>query len=261
MAKNSIRDFDNTSGNNTDIQSVDISEGCSPAGINNAIREMMADLADVNDGTVALVSPAMDSADINGGTIDGTVIGGTTPAAGTFTTLTASGDVNFDSNTLFVDASANAVGIGTTSPDRALHVYSSGTDARIKIEAAGTDGEATLELFNDASAFTLRIDDDDTFRIRDTDGSGERDRLVIDGSGNIGIGTSSPDTLLELRGADPILTIRDTNTSSASSNATLRLAETGASDTLDAYWDIKADGGQLQFIDNWNEGGGTGTRR
>lgn len=61
MAKNSIRDFDNTASNNTDIQSVDISEGCSPAGINNAIREVMADLADVNDGTVALESPKADS--------------------------------------------------------------------------------------------------------------------------------------------------------------------------------------------------------
>lgn len=57
MAKNSITDYDNTSGNNTDVQSVDISEGCSPSGINNAIREVMADLADANDGTVALTSP------------------------------------------------------------------------------------------------------------------------------------------------------------------------------------------------------------
>jgi hypothetical protein len=66
--------------------------------------------------------------------------------------------------------------------------------------------------------------------------------------------------LLELVGADPILTIRDSSTSSSVGNATLRLAETGASDTLDQYFDIKATAGQLQIIDNWNEGGGTGTR-
>lgn len=70
MAKNSIRDFDKTSGNNTDIQSVDISEGCSPAGINNAIREIMADLADVNDGTIKLVSPSFDAATIGSNAID-----------------------------------------------------------------------------------------------------------------------------------------------------------------------------------------------
>ena len=33
--------------------------------------------------------------------------------------------------------------------------------------------------------------------------------ITIDSSENVGIGTSSPDTLLELVGADPILTIRD----------------------------------------------------
>ena len=59
MAKNSITDYDSTAANNVDVQSVDISEGCSPSGINNAIREVMADLADVNDGTVALTSPAI----------------------------------------------------------------------------------------------------------------------------------------------------------------------------------------------------------
>ena len=54
MAKNSIYDYDATSGNNTDVQSVDISEGCAASGINNAIREVMADLKDVSTGAVNL---------------------------------------------------------------------------------------------------------------------------------------------------------------------------------------------------------------
>ena len=53
MAKNSITDYSKTAASNTDIQSVDIAEGCLPSGINNAIREIMADLAAMNDGTVA----------------------------------------------------------------------------------------------------------------------------------------------------------------------------------------------------------------
>jgi hypothetical protein len=36
-----------------------------------------------------VISQTINYATINGGTIDNTVIGGTTPAAGTFTTLTA----------------------------------------------------------------------------------------------------------------------------------------------------------------------------
>lgn len=89
----------------------------------------------------------------------------------------------------------------------------------------------------------------------------DSNKLYVDPNNvRVGINTDSPDTIFEIRGADPILTIRDTDTGSATANATLRLAETGASDTLGAYWDIKADGGDLQFIDSWNEGGGTGTR-
>jgi len=62
MAKNSIRDYANAAASNTDVQGQNIDEGCSPANINNAIREVMADLADVNDGTISLVSPDFDSA-------------------------------------------------------------------------------------------------------------------------------------------------------------------------------------------------------
>jgi hypothetical protein len=70
MAKNSIRDYANAAASNTDVQSQNIDEGCSPAGINNAIREVMADLADVNDGTISLVSPNFDAATINSVAID-----------------------------------------------------------------------------------------------------------------------------------------------------------------------------------------------
>lgn len=70
MAKNSIRDFDSSSGNNTDIQSVNVAEGCPPSGINNAIRELMADLADVNSGAVALQTPAADGLTIGTSNLD-----------------------------------------------------------------------------------------------------------------------------------------------------------------------------------------------
>ena len=66
MAKNSITDYSKTAASNTDIQSVDIDEGCLPSGINNAIREIMADLADMNDGTVSLTSPSFAAASLTG---------------------------------------------------------------------------------------------------------------------------------------------------------------------------------------------------
>lgn len=72
MAKNSITDFSATAASNTDIQNVDIDEGCAPSGINNAIRELMADLADVNAGTVALTSPNFTAFSVGGTAVTAT---------------------------------------------------------------------------------------------------------------------------------------------------------------------------------------------
>jgi len=77
--------------------------------------------------------------------------------------------------------------------------------------------------------------------------------MRIDSSGQLGLGTSSPDTLMELRAANPILTIRDTETSTASNDARLRLAETGVSDALGNYYDIGYIQGNLQFRYNTSE--------
>ena len=71
-----IRDYSATAASNTAVDGADISEGCSPAGINDAIRGVMADLKDVSTGAVSLESPAADSLSLSGAltttsTIDG----------------------------------------------------------------------------------------------------------------------------------------------------------------------------------------------
>ena len=67
-------------------------------------------------GTVIEVGTSPSTIDINAGTIDGTVIGGASAAAGTFTTFTSTGiDDNATSTAITIDSSQN-VGIGTTSP-------------------------------------------------------------------------------------------------------------------------------------------------
>jgi hypothetical protein len=91
------------------------------------------------DGTANIDSLVADTADINGGTIDGATIGGASAAAATVTTLNTSGlvvfndagaDVDFrvegdtNANLLFVDASADAVGIGTDTPAVLAHLQS-----------------------------------------------------------------------------------------------------------------------------------------
>ena len=51
MAKTKISEYSATSASNTDISNINIAEGCSPANVNNAIRSVMAQLKDQQDGT------------------------------------------------------------------------------------------------------------------------------------------------------------------------------------------------------------------
>ena len=50
MAKNKISEYSSIATNNVDIAGINIAEGCAPSGINNAIRELMAQLKDQQTG-------------------------------------------------------------------------------------------------------------------------------------------------------------------------------------------------------------------
>jgi hypothetical protein len=136
MAKTKISEWSATPANNTDIDNINIAEGCAPSGINDAIREMMAQIKDLYAGTSGdiiavaaggtgvgtstgsgsnvlstsptLVTPALGTPSALVGTnitgtatsfnINGTV-GATTPTTGAFTTLAASGSVTLSGGT------------------------------------------------------------------------------------------------------------------------------------------------------------------
>lgn len=51
MAKNKISEYSPNPANNTDIGGINIGEGMLPSDVNNAIRELMAQLKDQQDGT------------------------------------------------------------------------------------------------------------------------------------------------------------------------------------------------------------------
>jgi len=117
MAKTKISEYSSTAGNNTDINSINLAEGMAPSLVNNAIRQLMAQLKNFQDGsagdnvtvggnlavtgtstltgtltaTAGLSGPlTSSSATITGGTINGAVIGGSSAQAITGTTVTAS---------------------------------------------------------------------------------------------------------------------------------------------------------------------------
>jgi hypothetical protein len=84
MAKNKISEWSATAANNTDIGGIDIAEGCAPSGINNAIRELMAQVKDQQTGT-----------DADNFTVGGNLtVTGTTTLTGVPTAPTAAGGTN-----------------------------------------------------------------------------------------------------------------------------------------------------------------------
>ena len=89
MSRDKISDWSATAGSNTDVGGVNINEGCPPATINNAIREMMAQVKDQQTGA------DNDNFTVGGNlTVDGTstltgIPTGPTAVAGTNTTQLA----------------------------------------------------------------------------------------------------------------------------------------------------------------------------
>jgi hypothetical protein len=121
-------------------------------------------------------------------------------SVGTLSALTGgTGDLNWDSGTLFVDSSANNVGIGTTSVGTKLNIRSDASDDGILLEKS--DGTDIARLFHDGTSTNARFD---MF-------SGGSATVQIKASGNthfsggnVGIGESSPQELLHLTATTPV---------------------------------------------------------
>ena len=183
----------------------------------DAARAVTPDALDGWTGSVQLTTTGVlaslvaTTADINGGTVDA-VIGGTTPAAGTFTTFTSTGiDDNATSAAITIDTSEN-VGIGTTSPATALDVEGGIIRSRSSgASNASPAGGAGLEFNADASPGI------DTITAYDRGGAAWRElrfysspmsfwtegleRMRIDSAGKVGIGTTAPAGKFQVKGS------------------------------------------------------------
>lgn len=90
------------------------------------------------------------------------------------------------------------VGIGETSPSTLLHIKDASDDVYFRIETDKADGQAATQFLNDARQWNVGVNTSDKFQIRDATAPGNR--LVIDTSGNVGIGEDSPSSLLHVNG-------------------------------------------------------------
>lgn len=258
---------------NTTNKSVHVHDGVTAGGFEAA----RADLANVSDANLnnalsgnTLASLTITSADINGGTIDGTTIGGTSPAIGTFTQATVTGDLTIadkivhsgDTNTAISFPAADTVTVETSGSER-LRIDSSGNvgigatpfyrlhvaDATLTSTTAGSNIAARLQSNGAGADVNLQFSDgvSNASQIGMVGGSvyvrtAGSERMRLDASGNVGIGTSSPAQELEIAGTEPNIRLNSGGTPSA-----LYGFEITNGTAVDAYLRTRGSTGETQL--------------
>jgi len=183
------------------MSQIKLSPAASGAGVFTIASPATATDRTINlpDTSTPMASQDAASVDINGGTIDNTVIGGTTKAAGGFTTVTTSGNVGVGATISAWYPTVSAVQLSTAGSVWAL-------------SAQNNTLLSTNEYLN-SSASAVYIQNGFAMRYQQTDGehrwytapSGAAgssmtlsQRMTISNSGNLGIGTTSPSYQLQL---------------------------------------------------------------
>ncbi|HIH62710.1 MAG TPA: hypothetical protein HA283_00280 [Nanoarchaeota archaeon] len=132
--------------------------------------------------------------------------GGWTKTGTQVALTTATDNVSIGSTDFFVDNSKGYVGIGTTSPATQLHVVNRGL---FDTAGVGTASVVSLGVGSENTGFTWNTGN----ALGISTNGGERIR--IDNTGSVGIGTTSPGATLDINGANDVtqLRIRDDDAS------------------------------------------------
>jgi hypothetical protein len=139
------------------------------------------------------------------------------------------------------------VGIGTTSPASELHLHKAGSASCYfqmtnGITGTGADRGLTLSLDLDANVW---MSNNENGKLNF--GTNDITRMSIQGDGKVGIGETSPSSLLDLKGSDPYVELNTTNVKTG-----VKLQKNG-SDKWELGWN---EGSGYAYF--WS-GGGAGT--
>ena len=118
---------------------------------------------------------------------------------------------------LLINPQGGNVGIGTTSPNKKLEVVSNTTYDGIQISGSSIPTFGIIDTTNNAKFIAYVRDSDATIGMETnhplTINTNNTERMRITSAGNVGIGTTSPGHLLEIRGTGDALSVgNDTNT-------------------------------------------------
>jgi hypothetical protein len=176
MAKNKISEFSSIPANNTDIGGINIAEGCAPSGINNAIRELMAQLKDQQAGTDGdgfIVGGAFTSS-------GGAVFSGTVAISGATTISAAvvmSSTVSMNGNNNIGNTTSSTILSGTVTQTTSSKLYLDDSVTTSAAPPLSWDGDTDTGVYRPA-ANTMALVTAGVDRIR-VNSSG----VVIVGSG------------------------------------------------------------------------------
>ena len=184
MAKNKISEWSSVPANNTDIGGIDIAEGCAPSGINNGIRELMAQVKDM----------------ITGADGDNFVVGGDLTVTGTATGVTPAGSDNSTkfATTAYVQSKVGTLGtMSTQNTDSATMTGNSTIDGvllgyRSIPQGAQSSGytlalnDSGKHIYYTGSAATITVPTNSSVAFP----TGAAITIINNGSGALTIGTS-----------------------------------------------------------------------